>query len=149
MNTSQLHQCPLCGYEFDTASMMCHTSCPLSRGCSIICCPNCGYQMPDENRLRGAGALKRLWERYTALRQVRYQPGASQPLATLRVGQQAEVTAIAAIKESRLARLSAFGLVPGSFVRLQQRSPAYVIFVDETEIALDAEIAHEIMVQVK
>ncbi len=57
-----MRTCPLCGYRFDAAAMACHTSCPLSTGCHILCCPNCGYQAPDENQMRVAGMFKRLWE---------------------------------------------------------------------------------------
>jgi DtxR family Mn-dependent transcriptional regulator len=60
----------------------------------------------------------------------------------------AEVVDIVSARESRLARLSTFGLVPGSFVRLHQRQPAYVVQVDETEVTLEADIAREIIVRV-
>lgn len=60
--SSELRTCSLCGYSFDAAGLACHTSCPMSAGCHIICCPNCGYQVPDENHMRIAGTLKRLWE---------------------------------------------------------------------------------------
>lgn len=60
--TENLHQCPLCGFRFDATALTCHTSCPMSSGCHIICCPNCGYQVPDENRMSLTGSLKRAWE---------------------------------------------------------------------------------------
>ena len=148
---AQMHTCALCGWEFDTENMACHTACPLSTGCSIICCPNCGYQIPDQNQSVLASALKRQWERF---RQA-HRPGAPQnadepqPLTRLRAGQQAEVTEIASTTDSRLAHLSAYGLVPGSLVTLRQRVPAYVLAVDETEVALDAEVAREILVRVR
>jgi hypothetical protein len=59
---SELRTCSLCGYSFDASELVCHSSCPMSAGCHIICCPNCGYQVPDENHMKIAGALKRLWE---------------------------------------------------------------------------------------
>ena len=37
--------CALCGYEFDKDGLNCHSKCPMSDGCHIICCPNCGYQV--------------------------------------------------------------------------------------------------------
>lgn len=52
-------------------------------------------------------------------------------------------------RESRLARLSAFGLVPGSLVTLCQRDLAYVVLIGETEVALDTEVAREILVRVR
>lgn len=43
-------KCALCNYEFDQTSLACHTQCPLGQNCSIICCPNCGYQTVDESK---------------------------------------------------------------------------------------------------
>jgi DtxR family Mn-dependent transcriptional regulator len=47
----------------------------------------------------------------------------------------------------RMDRLAALGVIPGSTIRLHQRSPSYVIDVGETTIALDPEIAGEIFVK--
>jgi DtxR family Mn-dependent transcriptional regulator len=47
----------------------------------------------------------------------------------------------------RMDRLAALGVIPGSTIRLHQRSPSYVIEVGETTIALDPEIAGEIYVK--
>lgn len=55
-------KCQLCGYEFDKESLACHVGCPLARGCSIICCPNCGYQVVDEERSGMVSAVRKLKE---------------------------------------------------------------------------------------
>jgi DtxR family Mn-dependent transcriptional regulator len=47
----------------------------------------------------------------------------------------------------RMDRLAALGVIPGSEIRLRQRSPSFVIDVGETTIALDPEIAREIYVK--
>jgi DtxR family Mn-dependent transcriptional regulator len=73
----------------------------------------------------------------------------SQPLTHLRVGQRGQITAIQSQRESRLANLSTLGIVPGSMLTLRQRHFAYVVMVGETEVALDADVAGEIMVQVQ
>ena len=44
-------------------------------------------------------------------------------------------------------RLAAFGVVPGSEIRLRQKAPSYVLELGETTIALDPEIASEIYVK--
>lgn len=67
-------------------------------------------------------------------------------LPQLKVGQSAEVIAIDSRQPARLARLSIYGLVPGSRLTLHQRHFAYVITVGETEIALDQEVAGDILV---
>ncbi len=53
--------CPLCGTEFDAAAQGCRPSCPMAKGCAVVCCPNCGYGFPQEVGL--AGLLRRWLER--------------------------------------------------------------------------------------
>ena len=50
--------CPLCSNHFNMDSN-CHDGCPLSNGCSLVRCPNCGYEFPDPNRSRLASLLQR------------------------------------------------------------------------------------------
>ena len=41
-------QCPLCGSAFDAEGQGCRPSCPMARGCRVVCCPSCGYSFPQE-----------------------------------------------------------------------------------------------------
>ncbi len=41
------YTCPLCSHEFSGAS--CHSSCPMSRGCSMVMCPNCRYEFVEDS----------------------------------------------------------------------------------------------------
>ena len=54
--------CPLCGCEFDETDHSCAGKCPMAaiQGCSLICCPNCAYQMVDESKSAAARLLRRL-----------------------------------------------------------------------------------------
>jgi rubredoxin len=58
-------KCGFCDYEFDPdeAETACQ-SCPLVKGCHLIRCPQCGYEMPPEPKLitwlRNAGTKKNL-----------------------------------------------------------------------------------------
>lgn len=70
-------------------------------------------------------------------------------LADLRPGQTARVVAIATEESGRMLKLAALGLVPGCTIRLQQRRPAYVIWVGETLLSLAREVAADIRVQVQ
>jgi DtxR family Mn-dependent transcriptional regulator len=70
-----------------------------------------------------------------------------QPLDRLPVGQSGRIVYIAPREPARLVKLSNLGVVPGATVRLQQRSPAAVIRVGETTIAVEPEIAAEIYVK--
>ena len=36
-------KCTLCGFEFEPTDSLCR-GCPLKSNCSMVCCPNCGYQ---------------------------------------------------------------------------------------------------------
>lgn len=62
-------------------------------------------------------------------------------LADLDAGDSAQVDCIECESPARCDRLTAYGLVRGQTVTLLQRQPAFVIRVDETELALDESIA--------
>jgi hypothetical protein len=53
--------CPLCGTAFDAEGRGCRPSCPMAKGCRVLCCPACGYSFPQETGL--AGKLRRLIDR--------------------------------------------------------------------------------------
>ena len=63
------------------------------------------------------------------------------------LGATGRIVFIAPKFHDRMDRLAALGVIPGSTVRLHQRSPSYVIELGETTIALDPEIAGEIFVK--
>jgi hypothetical protein len=53
-------RCGFCGLEFDIhqAEQACG-ACPLVKGCHLVRCPRCGYEMPPEGKLVGwLGRLK-------------------------------------------------------------------------------------------
>jgi DtxR family Mn-dependent transcriptional regulator len=68
-------------------------------------------------------------------------------LRSFDVGATGRIVFIAPRFHDRMDRLAALGVIPGSTVKLHQRSPSYVIEVGETTIALDPEIAGEIFVK--
>jgi hypothetical protein len=57
-------RCPLCATEFEAEGQGCRPSCPMARGCRVVCCPSCGYSFPQETGL--AGRLKAFLERRRA-----------------------------------------------------------------------------------
>jgi DtxR family Mn-dependent transcriptional regulator len=63
------------------------------------------------------------------------------------LGATGRIVFIAPRFHDRMDRLAALGVIPGSELRLHQRSPSYVIEIGETTIALDPEIAGEIFVK--
>lgn len=70
-----------------------------------------------------------------------------QPLARLPVGQTGQIVYIAPRQSARLLKLSSLGVLPGATVQLQQKTPATVLRIGETTLALDPEIAGEIYVK--
>lgn len=69
------------------------------------------------------------------------------PLANLKLGEEGRVVFIVPKSRSRLERLSALGLIPGSVVKLAQKHPSFVLEIGETTLALDEEIVREIYVK--
>ncbi|HXF61758.1 MAG TPA: ferrous iron transport protein A [Caldilineaceae bacterium] len=145
-------RCRLCGYEFDAAQMACHAACPLGSRCNLICCPNCGYQVVDESRSWLVSSLRRIWPSLGRPDEPPRPPqrrpaGASVPLSHIPVGVPVEVQSLEDMPAQRLARLSLYGLTPGSYVEIVQHRPLPVVRVGETELSLDKEILAQIWVQ--
>ena len=69
------------------------------------------------------------------------------PLHRLKPGQRAQVVELRSDNHTRLARLGALGLMPGSWLVVLQCKPAVVLRVGETEISLDDAVAGEILVR--
>jgi DtxR family transcriptional regulator, Mn-dependent transcriptional regulator len=64
----------------------------------------------------------------------------------LRVGESARVAYFSTREHTRLLKLSALGISPGISLRLIQKWPAYVVQCEETEIALEPDVAKNIYV---
>lgn len=135
--------CPFCGFEFERTDALCHHGCPFNSVCNLARCPSCDYEFPERPASTGS------W-----LRRIFRRPGraatSSDGLATLRdlaAGQCAQVICAARENASRSDALAVFGLVPGAEVTLIQQSPSCVVRVGETDLALDPEIAREILVR--
>lgn len=140
-------RCRLCGHEFDPQALACHAECPMGSRCSLICCPACGYQVVDESRSTLARALRRLWPERKASRGRRSRRVPGVPLTHVPVGGGAEILALEGMPATRLARLVAFGLAPGTTVEVLQARPVPVVRVGETELAISREILAQIRVR--
>jgi DtxR family Mn-dependent transcriptional regulator len=69
------------------------------------------------------------------------------PLPKLQVGEWGTVAYLSAANLNRIQKLYAFGIVPGAPVQLVQRSPAFVLKVEETQVALEKAVAQDIFVR--
>ena len=68
-------------------------------------------------------------------------------LPSLPLGARGKIVFVAPRWADRMDRLACLGVVPGTEVRLTQRSPSVVIEAGETTLALDPEVAAEIFVK--
>jgi len=68
-------------------------------------------------------------------------------LSDFEVGSKGRIVFIIPSETARLGRLSSIGIAPGSTVKLLQKMPSCVIQIDETTVAVDPDIAKEILVK--
>lgn len=139
----ELITCPLCAFEFVRADTLCHHGCPLGATCRLLCCPACGYEFPQDpprgswlDRLLGRAAVPQ-----------RCLPETVRPADELAPGERASVVCAGSASGSRERALTVFGLAPGAEIEVLQQRPACVLRIGETELALDPEIARQILVE--
>lgn len=68
-------------------------------------------------------------------------------LSEFEVGAKGKITFIVASDPSRINKLNSLGIVAGSVIKLIQRTPSFVLGIDETTVAIAPEIAKEIYVR--
>jgi Fe2+ transport system protein FeoA len=130
--------CPACAYCFNpaAAASVC-ASCPIGKGCTLTCCPNCGWSTPDAARsrvLRLARSLRR-----------RGQSVASDgSLADALPGSRVRIDAVDGLPPRRRDQLLAYGIAPGRCVDVVQSVPVTVIRVEATELALERSLSRAI-----
>ena len=67
-------------------------------------------------------------------------------LGELGSGESGRIVYISTAYHNRLDRLTALGLFPGRIVKVHQSEPLFVVFLEETQLALEKEIVQEIFV---
>ena len=138
----QFVTCPMCAFYFDSSTTMCAHSCPLGSLCNLVRCPSCEYEFPLTPRRYSL--LRRLMTREPAKKA--YLPEDVRRVSEMKNGESAEIACLGSSNGDRYGKLSVFGLEPGSTITLVQKRPATVIRIDETELAIDPDIADEILV---
>jgi DtxR family transcriptional regulator, Mn-dependent transcriptional regulator len=68
-------------------------------------------------------------------------------LSEFEVGAAGKITFIVPTDPSRISKLNSLGIAAGSILRLIQKTPSFVLQVDETTVAIDPAIAKEIYVR--
>lgn len=67
-------------------------------------------------------------------------------LIHVRSGKEVAVVRLLSTENEQLRKLTAFGILPGVRIKVLQRYPAYLLQIGHTELAVDYEIAKNIMV---
>lgn len=68
------------------------------------------------------------------------------PLGALKCGETGRVLYMTTPRHDRLDRLTSLGLFPGRHVKVHQRDPLFVVFIGETQLALEKNIVDDIYV---
>lgn len=141
----QVLTCPLCGFEFERSDTLCHHGCPLGAMCDLARCPACEYEFPEKLPSATIPWWRRLFGRAP-------EPAPCPETGTLTVlhlqgGDRAEVIALGGESPHRRNSLAVFGLVPGSELRVLQRYPSFVVRIGETVLALEDDVARDIVVR--
>jgi DtxR family Mn-dependent transcriptional regulator len=71
---------------------------------------------------------------------------AVQSLDQLHSGESGRILYVETTDHARLDKLTSFGMLPGTVVKVHQRQPSLVVILGETQLALDREIAQHIHV---
>jgi DtxR family Mn-dependent transcriptional regulator len=69
------------------------------------------------------------------------------PLSSLQNGERAQISYLSPGNRPELHKFIAMGLVPGADVRIAQTSPALVVEIGDTLLAMDADLARNIYVR--
>jgi Fe2+ transport system protein FeoA len=138
-----IQTCPFCGFQFEKQDTACHHGCPLATRCDLVRCPACAMEFPA--RPRPFSWLAAFFRRRPA--SCALPRDGSLLLTQLPAGARARLVRIEGPRENRRKTLAVYGFTTGCEITLLQQRPAVVIRVDQTEIALDEEIAREIIVK--
>ena len=69
------------------------------------------------------------------------------PLSSLAIDERAVVADVHAHEAGRTERLLALGVTPGAAVTMLQTFPGVVFLCDQTELAIERAVAHDILVR--
>ena len=160
MNVSREITCSMCGHRFVPAAHGACQSCPLNSGCTLTCCPNCGYENVDIQQSSLARLASRLFRRLHLSPHPSPLPphpsplpkgeGVMHPIYRLSEVQPGRRTRVVdflpGLPADRRAQLQAYGLTPGYSIQVVQHSPVTIIQIDQTELALEPSLAYQVQV---
>ncbi|PIZ62567.1 hypothetical protein COY16_04015 [Candidatus Roizmanbacteria bacterium CG_4_10_14_0_2_um_filter_39_13] len=118
-------KCKLCGYQFDIkqAVQSC-ASCPLTKNCPLVRCPNCNYEWPLDSE----------------------ESNKLVPLTSLKKGEKGKISTICTSQTEYLKKIISMGIMPGMTIEMIRRFPTLLCQIGFSQFALDDEIAKYILV---
>ena len=137
--------CGLCGTTFDPAVHQGCASCPMGGHCTLACCPNCGFTTIDVQRSASARFVSKL---LGAPRKA-VKKAAPASILVIRPGESVEVAELGGgMAADQIALLRTYGIDVGRTVKVVQHRPMTVLEVDQTEVALESDLAAQILVRI-
>lgn len=140
-------ECGMCGHHFDPAGHAGCSGCPMNKACLLLCCPSCGYSIPDPARSRLLALGRRIANALRSLRGAAAQPDDPSALSRVKPGSVVRIREIGEGASSWHERLQAYGIAPGREVTVVQQAPVTVVRVDHVDLAFEATIARHIIVE--
>jgi len=67
-------------------------------------------------------------------------------IVKFKAGQEVSVVYLLPVEDTKLRKLMTFGIMPGVKIKILQTYPSYVLEIGSTQLAVDYEIAKNIMV---
>jgi Fe2+ transport system protein FeoA len=140
-------QCSMCGHQFNPDQHLACQACPMQSGCSLVCCPACGYQTVNPDRSKFVRLVNFFFAHNNTASYARAED-VNDSLAEVPPGNKARVIDYAVdFPPDRKAYLQAYGLVPNYWVKVLGHSPVTIIQLDNIELALENDLARGIKVQ--
>lgn len=138
----ELVSCALCAHRFDPRESNVCASCPLGKGCALVCCPNCGYGAPDPSRSAVVALAARAAAAFGGRRRARAVPGTT--LAHAAPGSQATIETLEHVPLRQREQLLAYGVAPGRVVDVLQIRPVTIVRVEHAELAFETTVSRAI-----
>ena len=139
-------KCSLCGFHYSEQEVQTACSaCPVTKGCQLLRCPNCGYETPPEPKwlktIRGWFSKRGQRPFSQSKNHGEGREKGRCPLFLLAVNQESEVTSIQTNDSKKLQKLIAIGLFPGTKLTLIQKFPSYTFQMGHSQFVIDRELA--------
>lgn len=132
--------CVMCGTVFVPHATSACESCPIGSGCSLACCPACGYSAVDVGRSRLGRLALRVAASIGKRRRHRSPPAVT--LAEARNGASVHVDRLEGLPLWQEHQLAAYGIAPGRRIEVIQTAPVVVVRIDYAEVAFERSLAH-------